>query len=230
MDNGLIIFSRFDSSRLPGKVLRDVGGRPLLGRCIDRARRLKSARVVVATSDRGVDNPIADFCRTEGVDCFRGETENVAKRALASAQAFGFRRFARICGDSPLFPDELIGHLLDVQRLTGIDVACNVHPRTYPPGASAEVIATEAMERLVASDLSDDEREHCTLYFYNHPEMFGIHNVTAPEPDWRGFKLAVDTPEDLQRMAQFFSTLPDDPANIPWRHLFDRLKTGGQNG
>jgi spore coat polysaccharide biosynthesis protein SpsF len=217
---GVVIFSRYDSRRLPGKVLRDLAGRALLGRCVDRARRIADAPVVVATSDRAVDDAIERFCKLEGVSCFRGSADNVAERALRCAEQSGFTAFARVCGDSPFFPDALIGRLFEVQRSTACDVACNVFPRTYPVGASAEVVATQALRRLVAAPLDADDREHCTRYFYHHPELFRIHNEPAPDPSWRAVGLAVDTPEDLARAEKIVERLGRDPAQVAWDDVF----------
>ena len=103
---GIIVFVRYDSRRLPGKALCGLGGRPLLGRVLDRARLVPGGHpIVVATSDRAVDEPVATFTRSENVEVFRGSADDVAARALACAEAFGFVSFARICGDSPFKHD-----------------------------------------------------------------------------------------------------------------------------
>ena len=219
--DGVLIFSRYDSARLPGKVLRDLGGRPLLGRCLDRARRrLPGSHVVVATSDRSVDDPIARFCADEGVACFRGDADDVAGRALSCLRHFGFERFARVCGDSPFFPDHLIARLLEIHRDGGHDVACNVHPRTFPPGASAEIVGAAAMERMMALGPDAAQREHCTAFFYDHPELFAIYNVPAPDAGWRPYRMVVDLPSDLELCNAMLARLGRDPADVEWDELF----------
>lgn len=221
MTSGLIVFSRLDSRRLPGKALLDLGGRPLLGRCLDRCRMISGVPVVVATSDRPVDDDISRYCETEGVPCFRGSADNVAERAVRCAEHFSFDAFARICGDSPFFCDALVRELLDVQARTHCDVACNVFPRTYPVGASTEIVSTEAMRRLIEAPLDASDREHCTQYFYDHPDRFSIHNEVAPDPSWRSVRLAVDTPEDLRRSVRLINRLGGDPAKVSWDRLLD---------
>ena len=106
---GAIIFSRFDSSRLYGKALIDIEGRCLLGRVIDRAKLIKGiSNIVVATSERKVDDPIQEFAKNEGIGTYRGSCDDVYKRAIEACNKFKFDIFARICGDRPFLDYELI--------------------------------------------------------------------------------------------------------------------------
>ena len=104
-----IIFSRFDSKRLPGKALIDIYGRCLLGRVIDRAKCIKGIDfVIVATTDREIDDQIVRFARTQEVDVVRGSCEDVLQRALDACEKYKLTKFARICGDRPFFDPDLI--------------------------------------------------------------------------------------------------------------------------
>jgi len=101
---GGLIFSRFDSTRLPGKALLEINGREMLGRVIDRAKKIPGLDgIVVATTDREVDDTIAEFASKENVGCFRGSLDDVAFRAFKACESFGFSKFVRICGDRPFF-------------------------------------------------------------------------------------------------------------------------------
>lgn len=213
MTEALVIFSRFDSTRLPGKALMDVGGRPLLGRCIDRARLVPGApRIIVATSDRAVDDVIAAFAAAEGVSVFRGSADDVAGRALACCRQFRLTRFARICGDSPFLSPELIGALLAVHRATACAVACNVHPRTFPPGLSTEIVAASAMECACASPDPEDH-EHLTRFFYRNAHEFRVVNLAAQGYDSLSrLRLVVDTAADLARASLLAERLGDSAA------------------
>ena len=214
MSCGLILFSRFDSRRLPGKALIDIGGRPLLGRVIDRARRVKGADcIILATSDRGVDDVLADYARAEGIGCFRGDTDDVAGRARACAQAFGLDRFARICGDRVFFDPVLVGALLARHQQGDAQVVTTAFPSSYPPGLTTEVIAVAALADAVARMTDAAEREHLTAFFYKHPELYKIHNVAAPAGlDFTGVRLVVDDAEDLERARWMVAALGHDPA------------------
>ena len=201
MTAGLVVFSRLDSSRLPGKALLDLGGRPLLGRVLDRVRLVDGANhIIVATTDRRIDDPIAAFAAREKVDVFRGATTDVLGRCLGCADEFGFDLVVRISGDSPFLPPELAASMIQLHRRErGAELTTNVHPRTYPSGASVEVIAIEALREVSARTDDEQDREYVTRYIYSHPEEFRIRNVAASKQQHRGITLALDTEEDLAR-------------------------------
>ena len=127
MTTGLAIFARLDSRRLPGKALMPIAGRPLLGHVIDRARRARRVdRVIVATTDRPVDDPIAAFADGEGVSVFRGDAADVLGRAVACARAFRLATLVRISGDSPFIDPGLIDHMLEVHAADRPDATTNM--------------------------------------------------------------------------------------------------------
>jgi spore coat polysaccharide biosynthesis protein SpsF len=197
---GLYIFSRFDSRRLPGKALRLIAGRPMLGHVIDRARRVRHIDdIIVATSDRDIDDPIIEFAGNEGVNVFRGALDDVAGRALACAEAYGHKLFVRISGDSPFFDHILASQLVDQAKIVKTDIVTNINPRTFPPGTSVEVITVEAMKRVVNATKESSDREHVTQYIYKHPDLFNIFNVENDDNAVDGISLVVDTPSDLER-------------------------------
>lgn len=197
---GLYIFSRFDSRRLPGKALRLIAGHPMLGLVIDRARRVRQIDdIIVATSDRSIDDPIAEFAEGEGIAVFRGALDDVAGRALACAEAHDHALFVRISGDSPFFDHVLAGRMVRQAKTGTADIVTNVHPRTFPPGTSIEVIAVEALRRVVAATQDSEHLEHVTQYIYANANCFDIDNVEATDTDYSGVSLVVDTPCDLDR-------------------------------
>ena len=196
-----MVFSRMDSRRLPGKALRHLAGRPLLGRVIDRVSRAKTPhRIVVATSDRSIDDPIADFALDEGVEVFRGDTNDVAGRALACAEYYNCCEFVRISGDSPFIDPLLIDQALSLHHGGDVDLVTNLHPRSFPQGCSVEVIATSSLRQVLAHSHCEADREHVTPGFYRQPESFRIANLLAQPNQNPGLSLAVDTPEDLERL------------------------------
>ena len=197
---GGLIFSRFDSSRLPGKALLLINGREMLGRVLDRARKIKELdNLAIATTDREVDDPIVEFAKNEGVDYFRGDLSNVAKRALTACQKFRMTRFVRICGDRPFFEPLVISKLLQLHT-NNVDVATTTFPRTYPPGLTGEVISTAALDRIFSYALDEDDKEHVTSYFYRNPKLFNIASLQAPNgTNFSDIKLVVDDLGDLKR-------------------------------
>ena len=208
----LIVFARLDSRRLPGKALADLCGRPMLGRVLDRLRRVAGRpRIVVATSDRSSDDPIVGFTRNENVAVFRGSAEDVAGRALACAEMFGLEAFVRISGDSPFIDPILTSEMIATHNQKETDLTTNIFPRTYPAGTSVEIITTAAMRRAVSEMRGSDEHEHVTPYFYRHGDQFRIHNVAAADDRYPDVRLAVDTPWDFEMATHVMARLGPRP-------------------
>ncbi|HEX9701701.1 MAG TPA: NTP transferase domain-containing protein [Rhodospirillales bacterium] len=205
----VLIFARMDSERLPGKALTPVSGRPLLARVIDRVKRSAAGRpIVVCTSKRAADDPIAALAKREGVGIMRGATADVLGRALACAGEKGFDHVVRISGDSPFIDPALIDRMIAIHRDEKPDLTTNVAPRTYPPGASVEVIAVAALRRAAAETDDAGDREHVTRYLYAHPAAFSIRNERAPAGRYDGVSLTVDTPADMARAIWIAERMP----------------------
>lgn len=215
MSTGVVIFSRMDSRRLPGKALRDIAGRPLLGRVIDRANRCTRADVViVATSDRPDDDAIADFALAEGSQLFRGDLDDVLGRALSCCNAYGLTRFARVCGDRPFFDPATVDRLIAEHAANGLDLATTLCPRSYPPGLTVEIVGTDALRHADASATEAKEREHFTQYFYRRSGDFKIRSFEAIEElDFSDLAFAVDDESDLRRAAWVASRLSGNGAS-----------------
>jgi spore coat polysaccharide biosynthesis protein SpsF len=212
MATGLIIFARMGSTRLPGKMLLPIGGRPLLGRVIDRARCAGgNCPIVVATSNEAGDDAIERFARKEGVDVFRGSQDDVAARALGCCEVHGFERFARICGDRPFLPWELIDALRAAAEQDDLDLASNVVEKTYPAGTATEIVATRALRRVLERTFDRQDREHVTRYIYAKPEGFRVANRRSGQQGWQRLNLAIDDKSDAERTEWILARLGAEP-------------------
>lgn len=206
----LLLLARLDSRRLPGKGLMDLGGRPVLGRAIDRLRRCGHVSdMILATSDRAIDDPLEDFARAEGIGCFRGDALDVAKRCHDACDANGLDWFIRICGDSPFADPAVVDQVASAYLGDEVDIATNVFPRSFPIGASAEAVSKHAIKRIL--DATDDlaYREHVTLYAYEHTDAFRISSVLPEDPGYEELSIAVDTEDDLIRARKLIAHLRD---------------------
>ena len=105
-----------DSKRLPGKVLLNLAGRPVLDYVLDKAKKINISEIIIATSIRKLDDPIADFAKNRSIVCFRGEFENVLDRAIQCAKYFSAECILRICGDSPFISFDLANYALDIMK------------------------------------------------------------------------------------------------------------------
>lgn len=215
MKIGAIIFSRFDSKRLPGKALIDIHGRSLLGRVLDRTKGITNLdKIIIATTERVVDDVIAGFAESEGIDCFRGSLDDVVSRALRACESFDLDGFVRVCGDRPFFDPELITSLvLDYKKLE-LDLATTTGAKQLPPGLTGEVVRVSALKDIVLQ-LDAYDKEHLTSYFYRHPESFKIKAFPPPsyiQPSDE-LRLVVDDEQDLARARWIASHLTDSMSN-----------------
>ena len=176
-----IIQARMGSTRLPGKVLLDLAGEPMLARVVHRVQRAASLQeVIVATTVQPADDAITQLCAGRGWPCARGSQDDVLDRYYQAATASQADVVVRITSDCPLIEpdviDQVVGALLAGQP--EVDYASNVQPpRTFPRGLDVEVIRFDALERAWREDVDPAWREHVTPYLYRHPERFRIHGV-----------------------------------------------------
>ena len=197
---------RMGSSRLPGKVMRSVLSRPLLGYLLDRLRLSKTLDgIVVATSTAVENDVIVEFCRKERVACFRGSETDVLDRTLQSLKSMAATVGVEVFGDGPLIDPVIIDQVVDYYvKNEGYDYVGNDLKTTYPPGMEVEVFSTKALsdssDRL---QRSDPKREHGTLFIRQNPDIYKITNLEAPVRHHRpDLELEVDTSEDFQVIAR----------------------------
>lgn len=192
-----VVQARTGSSRLPGKVLREIDGRPMLQLLLERLWLCRSIdRVAVVTSAEPADDPIQRFCEHLEVPCLRGPLADVAARYRAALDVFGLDAFVRVTGDSPLLDPALVDRAVALFREGGADVVTNVWPRSFPRGQSVEVVDAGAFRRAYAAMHRPEQREHVTRLFYETPDQWRIRNFAAPDPH-ADVQLSVDTPDDF---------------------------------
>jgi spore coat polysaccharide biosynthesis protein SpsF len=200
-----IIQARMGSTRLPGKVLMELGGETVLCRVVRRLRRASMIQeVAVATTESARDEPVIEACRQLGVAYFRGSEQDVLDRYFRAAQRFGSDAVVRITSDCPLIDPELVDRVIDSFVDHHADFACNVLPRKYPRGLDTEVFTAEALKK--AWQLSDQphQREHVTSLFYERPDIFR-HAHVCGEQDYSRYRWTLDTPDDLCLIRAIYS-------------------------
>lgn len=207
-----IVQARMSSTRLPGKVMREVLGKPLLGYLIERLQRIQSsAQLVIATSTAPEDELIAAFCRQQQVAVFRGDLLDVLDRYVQAARQYKADIVVRICSDCPLFDPAVGDAVIRYALKNPADWTSNILDRSFPRGMEIEVCSMAALERAHREGTKPEEREHVTPYLYRHPELFSLSNYvrTPPLPDHR---LCVDTIEDFELIRNILETLyPNNP-------------------
>jgi spore coat polysaccharide biosynthesis protein SpsF len=200
-----IIQARMSSRRLPGKVLAPIDGRPMLGYLLDRLAHSRGLDgVCVATSDSISDDPIAAFCTSQLIPCYRGALDDVVARLVAAAEQSNADAFVRISGDSPLLDPDLVTQAVALFRGKVPDLVSNVVIRTFPKGQSVEVINTSTMRTTLPRLVGADEHEHVTLHFYRNRKDFRVVSFER-DIDASHIQLSVDTQEDLFRVQELLS-------------------------
>jgi len=207
-----VLQARLSSSRLPGKVLLPVLGRPMLALQIERLRRSRRLDLlVVATSDEFADDPIADMCAKENVECFRGSLDDVLDRFYMAARQYNPKTVVRLTGDCPLADAAVIDACIDLFRAGDFDYASNALRPSFPDGLDVEVIRAECLEQAWREAALPSEREHVTPFIHGHPERYRIGHYRHSQ-DLSALRWTVDEPEDLDFVRAVYAELyPGNP-------------------
>jgi spore coat polysaccharide biosynthesis protein SpsF len=241
-----IIQARMGSSRLPGKVLLDIGGQPMLVRVVERARRAATVNgVMVATTNDPSDDPVAKLCADRGYAVYRGSVHDVLDRYVQAARSQRAEAVVRITADCPVIDpavidrtvkafygktesqDEILSHRaakLNVRPFPGpYDFAADRLPppfhRTYPIGLDVEVCTSAALEYAWEHAQEKHQREHVMPYLYETAGRFNVLLVNH-ETDLGSLRWTVDTPEDLELLRRIYAHF-DNRDNFSWLDVLD---------
>jgi len=218
-----IIQARMGSTRLPGKVLKDLGGETVLARVVKRARRATLLdEVVVATSVLPADDAIVRECEALKVACFRGDEEDVLDRYYHAARKFAADVVVRITSDCPLIDPELIDATIRSRLNQQADYASNSLARSYPRGLDVEVFTADALARAWSGAKENYQRIHVTPYLYQNPESFKVISVAA-EVDYSQYRWTVDTAEDLELVRAVYKHF-ENRDSIRWTEVLDLME------
>ena len=202
-----IIQARMTSTRLPGKVMLEVLGKPLLGYLVERlADAARIDRIVVATTTNPEDDIVAEFSRKAGLDLFRGSEHNVLERYTRAATVYQADHILRITADCPLIDPVLVDALVDFYFKGEFDYALNCEPPTLPDGLDAEVFSFAVLQQTHENATLPSEREHVTPYMRKHPEIFSIGRWRNAQ-DWSHLRWTVDEPEDFHFVSRVIKAL-----------------------
>jgi spore coat polysaccharide biosynthesis protein SpsF len=215
-----IIQARMGSTRLPGKVLLPLLGRPILSRVVERTARAGLVdEVVVATTVDPSDDPIVNLAVDEGWAVERGSENDLLDRYVRTARAHKADIVVRITSDCPLIDPTLIDQTIDAFVDGRGGYASNtLEPRTYPRGLDVEVVAREALEQAWRDDADPASREHVTPFLYRNPERFRLVRVSSPD-DQSAHRWCVDTSEDYELVRRIYDALPRD--DFTWRQALE---------
>lgn len=205
-----IIQARVGSTRLPGKVLADIQGHPMLWHVVQRTQAAATVdEVVVATTTEPADDMIVAFCRDHRLGCFRGSEQDVLDRYYKAAGEHYADAVVRITSDCPLIDPEVIDKTVRAFSVEQPDYASNCVVRTYPRGLDNEVMTFRALELAWREARQPYQRAHVTPYICENPGLFRILSVTADQ-DYSAHRWTVDTAEDLEFVRAVYAQLEDE--------------------
>jgi spore coat polysaccharide biosynthesis protein SpsF len=220
---GAVIQARVGSSRLPGKVLEDIGGRTMLARVVTRARRASRLdMVIVATTDEPADDAVVAEARRLDAPFYRGQEFDVLDRYRQAAEHFRLDVVTRITSDCPLIDpgliDLVVGRFMDAQP--DVDFASNSLERSYPRGLDMSVFRRDALERAWLEATEPYERVHVTPYIREHPDRFRLLSIAGGEGAEQ--RWTVDTAEDLEFVRAVYRELGNQDT-ASWRDVLALL-------
>ncbi len=202
------------SSRLPGKVLSEAQGKPMLELMVERLRRVPSLDgIVIATTAKASDDPVAALASRLDVGCWRGSEDDVLRRVLDAAHGHAIDVIVELTGDCPLIDPATVETIIERYREAGCDYCANVLERSYPIGMDTQVFARDVLDDVARRTDDASDHEHVSLFIYRHPELYSLVNVAAPDHLARPeLRLTLDTAEDLALIRSVFDALyPADP-------------------
>lgn len=207
----IVAQARMSSTRLPGKVLMDLAGRPVVDHVIERCRRARLADDVwVATTTDPTDDVLVEHMGALGVPFVRGSLEDVLARYVLAAEHSKADVLVRVTCDCPLIDPAIIDRVIEAFReQPEVDYCSNVLVRSFPIGMDTEVFSLAALLRADREASPGLEREHVTPYIYRRPETFRLRNVEAPQ--WANrpeLRLTVDEMDDLEMMRALLELTP----------------------
>lgn len=219
----LVVQARMTSTRLPGKVLMPIGGRPMLALMLERLERARTPSIrVVATTANTADDPIDTLARAHGWSVVRGPEEDVLERYRMAADAFNADVVVRVTSDCPLIDPEILDGVVSRVLGGGCDYASNTLRRTYPRGLDVEAVTRSAIDAAATEAGDPAEREHVTPYIYGHPERFRLCGVEATV-DLSEHRWTVDTNADLELIRRLYGALWDRHPDFTTAELLDVL-------
>ena len=220
------IEARMTSTRLPGKVLLEIGGKPALAYMINRIKQSRLVDdIVVATTVNDSDEPIIDLCNKIGCKYYRGSEEDVLLRVLEAAKSVNADILVELTGDCPFIDPDIIDRVVKLYFSGDYDYASNIVERSFPDGFDTQVFSVQSLEKV--SRLTDDpiDRVHVSCYFYNHPQKFKLANLIGDQDStWPDLRLTIDEPADYQLLKLIDEKLQDRKGMFSVNEVISLLK------
>lgn len=223
MKTVIIVQARMTSTRLPGKVLKTVLGKPLLEYQIERLRRIAAAdEIVIATTTNEEDQPIVDLCNRLKVPYFRGLEEDVLARYHGAAKEYKADIIVRITSDCPVIDPAVCDEAITYFIKNKFDYDY-VRLEQYPRGLDTEVFSFEVLDECYKEAIDKPDREHVTPFIYRHPERYRLKYIYC-DKDYRHYRWTVDTKEDFELIKRIIENLYPIKPKFDLTDILDVMK------
>jgi len=227
----VILQARTSSTRLPGKVMMEINGEPMIYWQVKRILSAKRIdKLIIATSSDSTDDELANYLLGKGLLVYRGSLDNVLSRFLEVSAMHQHDALVRLTGDCPLVMPELLDAMISKFYEEEIDYLSNIIPSSYPDGLDIEIVRCGVLERLIRFNLSSEEIEHVTMGIYNRPESFRLFNYKNSS-DNSNERWTVDYQSDFDFVSRVFSEFRTRESEFTLSELMEFLaKTDKTNG
>lgn len=207
-----VVQSRMGSTRLPGKVMKEICGKPMLLLMLERLSQAKLIdEIVVATTTNPNDDVIFELVKKNGYNVFRGSEFDCLDRHYRVAIEYNAAYIAKITPDCPLIDPQIVDKVLDyfLKNVNNYDYVSNAHPPSWPDGLDFEVFHVATLEKAHREATESSHREHTTTYIWSNPEKFRIGNVINPDGRnlFMSHRWTVDFPEDFEFVKKIYENL-----------------------
>ena len=205
-----IIQARLASTRLPAKILLYGYDKPLLLHLVERVKKSKNIKkVIIATTNKEIDEPIVELCKKNKIDYFCGHPTNLLKRYYDCAKKYKIENILRITSDCPLIDHRIIDKVITEYKKFDYDYVSNINPTTTPDGFDTEIFQFKVLKQVYLQAKKKHELEHVTPYIWDNPKKFRIHNVKIFKNNnyYNKYRLTLDYLEDyyvINKLYNFF--------------------------
>lgn len=207
-----IVQARMGSERLPGKVMREINGKPMISYTLNSLRKSRYVdNIILATSTLSINDSLAEYAKANGFEVFRGSEDNVLERFKRAADKYKGDIIIRVTGDCPLINPVILDNVITKFLMYDYDYVRLDVPDSFQRGYDTEVFSKAALDKVYNIVCSEDKinddtyqafREHVTYYIYDHQDEFKVGYVNGEGKYFenRNVNLSVDTIEDFERV------------------------------
>ena len=205
------IEARMTSSRLPGKVLLEALGHPMLHHLVRRLRAAPSIHeIVLATTVNTADDVLIEFAEQEGIRAYRGSEDDVMGRVVGAGEMAEADVLVEITGDCPIIDPDLVEQTIRIFLANRVAYVANNHIKSYPDGMDTQVFRLETLRQSAAMTTHPLDREHVSLHIRNHPELFPhVYLIAPPSLHAPELGLTLDEPADYELIRRIIEHFGD---------------------